>query len=370
MNKKLLHTPEGVRDIYGDELERKRYVENKLHEPLKSYGYEDIETPTFEFFDVFSKEIGTTKSNELYKFFDRENNTLVLRPDFTPSIARCAAKYYMDDTSSIRFAYKGNTFANIGKLQGKLSENTQLGAELIGDFSVYADAEIVSLLIKALMNTGLKNFRVSIGNVEYFKGLCEEAGLSSDMEYELREFISRKNYFAAAELLENADITEYYRDVLLKAADMFGGLYSLDEAGELVKNKRSKDALKRLDELMALLMEYGVADRVSFDLSMLSKYNYYTGIIFKAYTYGVGDAIVTGGRYDKLLSQFGKDAAAVGFGLVVDEILEALERENPDVFPEKEAQLKITFNEVNFSEKLKEATSLRNEGRAVALIKE
>ena len=98
MIKKLLHTPEGVRDIYGKEYAKKLYIENKLHETLKSFGYEDIQTPTFEFFDVYSKDIGTTPSNELYKFFDKEGNTLVLRPDFTPSIARCAAKYFLEES--------------------------------------------------------------------------------------------------------------------------------------------------------------------------------------------------------------------------------------------------------------------------------
>ena len=104
MSKPLVHTPEGVRDIYGEEYLRKLMVEEKLHHSLRSYGYQDIQTPTFEFFDVFSREIGTTPSRELYKFFDKEGNTLVLRPDFTPSMARCAAKYFMDETLPIRFS--------------------------------------------------------------------------------------------------------------------------------------------------------------------------------------------------------------------------------------------------------------------------
>ena len=127
MNKKILHTPEGVRDIYGKEYARKLAVENRLAEVIKSYGYEDIQTPTFEFFDVFSQKIGTTPSNELYKFFDKEGNTLVLRPDFTPSIARCVAKYFMEEQVPIRFSYNGNTFTNTSNLQGKLKEVTQMG---------------------------------------------------------------------------------------------------------------------------------------------------------------------------------------------------------------------------------------------------
>ena len=103
MNKSLLHTPEGVRDVYGEEYARKLFVEKKLHDTIHLYGYQDIQTPTFEFFDVYSKEIGTTPSSQLYKFFDKEGNTLALRPDFTPSCARCAAKYFMDETAPYEF---------------------------------------------------------------------------------------------------------------------------------------------------------------------------------------------------------------------------------------------------------------------------
>ena len=72
MNKSLLHTPEGVRDVYGEEYARKLFVEKKLHDTIHLYGYQDIQTPTFEFFDVYSKEIGTTPSSQLYKFFDNK----------------------------------------------------------------------------------------------------------------------------------------------------------------------------------------------------------------------------------------------------------------------------------------------------------
>lgn len=201
MNRQLLHTPEGVRDIYGKEYAQKLCVEEKLRRQFNLYGYQDIQTPTFEFFDVFSKEIGTTPSKDLYKFFDKEGNTLVLRPDFTPSMARCAAKYFMDEDIPIRFCYGGNTFTNTSSLQGKLCEVTQMGAELINDGSVEADGEMIAMAVEALCQAGLLDFQVSIGQVEYFKGLCSQAGLSEETESELRELISGKNRFGAEELL-------------------------------------------------------------------------------------------------------------------------------------------------------------------------
>lgn len=367
MSKRLLHTPEGVRDIYGREYARKLQVEDKLHESIRLYGYEDIQTPTFEFFDVFSREIGTTPSKELYKFFDKEGNTLVLRPDFTPSIARCAAKYFGEEQKPLRFSYVGNTFTNTSNLQGKLKEVTQMGAELVGDSSVEADAEMISLVVKALLNTGIQRFQVTIGQVEYFKGLCEEAGLDEETELELRAFISGKNYFAAQELLQGRDVKEPYQSKLLKVADMFGDMFSLEEARELVGNERSLGAIKRLEKLYEVLKLYGVADYVSFDLGMLSKYNYYTGVIFRAYTYGVGDAIVKGGRYDNLLRQFGKNAPAVGFAVVVDSILEALARQKVEVILPNEAQT-ICYSPENYQDCLEEAQKMRAQGIPVMLV--
>ena len=358
MSKPLVHTPEGVRDIYGEEYLRKLMVEEKLHHSLRSYGYQDIQTPTFEFFDVFSREIGTTPSRELYKFFDKEGNTLVLRPDFTPSMARCAAKYFMDETLPIRFSYLGNTFTNTSNLQGKLKEVTQLGAELIQEPSVEADGEMIALMVEALKSSGLEDFQVSIGQVEYFKGICSQAGLDEETEDELRDYISSKNFFGVQELLERKAIRRDYCEILLKVNDLFGSAEALQRAKELVSNERSLQAVERLEELYRVLCEYGVERYVSFDLGLLSKYHYYTGVIFKAYTYGVGDAVAKGGRYDNLLKYFGKEAPATGFVIVVDDLLEALARQKK--VPRLRADgVLIIYEEGRFRDALKKAKELR-----------
>lgn len=367
MSQRLLHTPEGVRDIYGKEYSEKLHVERQMKTSIHLFGYEDIQTPTFEFFDVFSREIGTTPSKELYKFFDKEGNTLVLRPDFTPSIARCCAKYFCEEKRPLRFCYMGNTFVNTSNLQGKLKEVTQLGAELIGDLSVEADAEMICMVVQALLSTGLKRFQVAIGDVEYFKGLCEEAGLDEETELDLRSFISGKNYFGAQELLADRKVAEPYQSRLLKVADMFGDMGSLSGAESMAENSRSLEAISRLKKLYSLLQLYGVEDYVSFDLGMLSKYRYYTGMIFKAYTYGVGEAVVKGGRYDRLLLQFGKDAPAVGFVIVVDSIMEALSRQKVQI-PPAQGIRKLIYGAEDFAQKLAEAQRLRSQGTAVVLL--
>ena len=368
MSKRLLHTPEGVRDIYGREYAKKQEVERVLHDLIAGYGYEGIQPPTFEFFDVFSREIGTKPSKELYKFFDKEGNTLALRPDFTPSIARCAAKYFMEERIPLRFTYKGNTFSNTSNLQGKLKEVTQMGAELMNDGSVEADGEMIALVVEALRAVGLKEFQVSIGQVEYFKGLCQEAGLDEETELDLRTCISGKNFFAAQELLSERNVKEPYRGILLKVADLFNTMNSLSEAKALVRNDRSLAAIERLEKLDKVLKLYGVEDSVSYDLGMLSKYNYYTGVIFRAYTYGVGSAVVTGGRYDTLLGHFGKDAPAVGFAIVIDDLLEALSRQRVEI--KTSAPETVSYDPQipgDFEKKLELVQKMRREGKNAAL---
>ncbi len=368
MSNQLLHTPEGVRDIYGKEYQKKLFLEEKLRKKMTSFGYADIQTPTFEYFDVFSKEIGTTPSKDLYKFFDKEGNTLVLRPDFTPSIARCAAKYFMEEQFPIRFCYIGNTFSNTSDLQGKLKEVTQSGAELLGDNTVEADAEMINLVIESLIHCGLQKFQISIGQVEYFKGLCEEAGINEDAELQLREYISAKNFFAAQDLLDQLQVSKKISDFMLNTTHMFGDINILKRTKEAIHNERSKHAIERLEKLYEVLTLYGTEGYVSFDLGMLSKYRYYTGIIFKAYTYGVGDAIVKGGRYDNLLNYFGKNTPAVGFAAVVDDLLEAITQQRiPLHLPEE--KVIMTYTSDNYSQVLKKSQDLRKSGHAVEMIR-
>ena len=391
MNTKLLHTPEGVRDIYGKELAKKEAIELLLQNELSLYGYQKIQTPTFEYFDVFSNEIGTTPSKELYKFFDREGETLVLRPDFTPSVARFAARYFRDAREPLRLSYMGNAFQNGLHLRGRLKETTQIGAEFLGDASARADAEIIALLISCLLQCGLRDFQVTLGNADYFRGLCEQAGLAEETEETLRTLVKAKNYFAAKELLEGCGTSGENAEALLKCADMFGGLQTIEEARALVKNDKSLRALDRLKEVYELLRLYGAEQYVGFDFSLLSKYHYYTGIIFKAYTYGIGDAVVTGGRYDGLLSLFyaaeergrndgerkqgrapaGKESAlqnrfaAVGFMIVVDDLLNALTRQGIRIDTD-DAYTVLEYTDDTYEEKLKEALSLRAQGIRVA----
>ena len=368
MNTELIHTPEGVRDIYGEEYANKLAIQNILHNQIHLYGYQDIQTPTFEYFDVFGKEIGTTPAKDLFKFFDSDGNILCLRPDFTPSMARCAAKYFVDEDMPLRLSYVGNTFSNTSLLQGKLKETTQMGAELMGDSSVEADGEMIAMLIDALLQTGLKQFQVSIGEIDYFKGICEDLALTQYQEQVIREYISNKNFFAVKEFLQSENVNKEQIDTIMAIEDLFGSVDILKEASNLSPHPLVQKAIERLTDLYQVLCIYGVEKYVSFDLGMLSSYQYYTGIIFKVYTIGIGDVVVKGGRYDKLLPYFGKNSPAIGFVIVIDDLMQALKRQKIEI-PGEFNHLLIVYDGFGFEEALKEAKTHRDKGVNVALMR-
>ncbi len=367
MRQQLLHTPEGVRDRYGEECEEKLTLQENLHRVLKRYGYRDIETPTFEYFDVFGKEIGTTPSKDLYKFFDREGDTLVLRPDITPSVARAFSKYFAEEDLAVRLCYIGNTFINNSSYQGRLKETTQLGAELIADESIDADAEIVAMMAETLAAAGLKEFQISVGHAQFLKSLLEETAIAEEEKQELCMLIGNKNYFGAEELLSTLKVREQLKEALISIPQLFGTVDVLDRAEALAgKNETALSCIRRLRRLYQILCSYGCEAYISFDLGMMNSYDYYTGVIFRGYTFGSGDAIVKGGRYDHLLQHFGKSAPSIGFVVVIDQLLNALSRQKIAVEAEHSGTM-ILYGPAHREPAIRLARYYRSLGKPVEL---
>ena len=363
---RIFHTPEGVRDIYSQECSRKRRLQEKLHHVFHQYGFEDIETPTFEYFEVFSKEVGTIPSTHLYKFFDREVNTLLLRPDFTPSVSRACATYFNPEKEVVSLCYTGNTFINNSSFRGRLKETTQMGVERMGDDSPEADAEILAMTVECLLTAGLTEFQVSVGQVDYYKAIFAQTGMSQEEEEELRKLISQKNYFGVEELVKSKKMDKSLAKVLSQLPQMFGSAEVLEKAKALTDNPQALKAVARLEEIYELLKVYGYEKYITFDFAMLSKYHYYTGIIFQAYTYGTGEPLIKGGRYNQLMKHFGKPAASIGFAIVVDNLLMALSRQKLEMEDPDDVTV-ITYRKENRIQAIKEAKELRAQGKNVAL---
>lgn len=364
---KLLHTPEGVRDIYNIECGKKLTLERRLHKVLHLYGYHDIQTPTYEYFDVFRKEIGTIDAKELYKFFDREGNTLVLRPDITPSVARAAATLFQDEELPIRLCYTGSTFVNHSSYQGRLKETTQMGAELIGTDSVDADAEMLALVVDCLTAIGLRDFQLSIGNVDFFHGLIEDAQLDEEAEERVRELINNRNYFGVEEFMERIQAQESSKTALAALGELYGGVEVLEKAKKCAPCSKAVAAVERLERIYEVLKIYGVEQYINFDFSMSGTLGYYTGIIFRGYTFGTGDAIVKGGRYDHLIEKFGKQSPSIGFVLVIDELINAMARQKVDIAYECENTL-IVYDEEKHKDAIELAKEFRQKNKNAELI--
>ena len=225
------------------------------------------------------------------------------------------------------------------------------------------------MTVECLLKAGLKEFPVSVGQVDYFKSLLQDANLDIEEEENLRSLISQKNYFGVEDLVRSQNIPESLEKAFLELPHLFGSSEILQKARSLTDNICAIKAVERLEEIYEILKIYGYEKYVSFDFGMLSKFQYYTGIIFQAYTYGTGEPVVKGGRYNNLLKHFGKPAASIGFGITVDNLLMALSRQKISL-PEKKAPVILTYTEANRREAILEAQKLRNEGTAVALRRE
>ncbi len=332
---KLIHSPEGMRDILGTEYERKMDLCDDIGRIFRSYGYQFMQTPALEFIDVYEKDKRSGSTSAFYKLFDRDGHTLALRPDFTPSIARAVSMYYPAEEMPLRICYKGNVYLNYRNYRGRLNETTEMGVELLNDDSPAADAEVIAMAIDIMKSSGLSDFRISIGNAAYFRAIAKEAELDEDTTDELKNLLTMRNQYGAMELIEKQDIDPALKAVFMEFITLFGDAEVLERAAAITDIAAAKEAVERLKAVCEILKLYGYTDYLSFDLGMLSNYSYYTGILFQALTYGTGDAIIKGGRYDNFVEKFGKKAPAVGFTTRVDEILAAKMRRNIEAPPDR-----------------------------------
>ncbi len=374
IEEQLLHTPEGMRDIYDEECANRKTVSEKILAAMHQNGYVDVITPGIEFFDVFRKERGTVPGNEMFRFFDRDGNTLVLRPDITPSIARMVGKYYGDHAGVLRLCYEENTYVNYNGYQGKLKETTQIGIEQIGEDSIYADAEVVVTAIQAMLAAGLTEFQIEIGSAAFYRELMELTSLDDAEIAELRNLIEEKYSFGVETfLLEHREqVPEAVSGVIAALPECFGTMKQLMQMPvyqtitEDVVFEKVADAFRRLQKLREVLALYDYQDYLTFDLGMPGKLGYYTGIILRGYTYGTGEAILSGGRYDHLMGQFGKDAPAVGLAVNLDILMSALMRQKKEIRTREMPEV-IETSAAGLKEAVRQQLALQQSGKACVI---
>lgn len=334
------HTPEGVMDYLPDECEAKRAIEQKMALSFRQNGYRPIQTPAFEYYDLYADGSGDISPEKLYKFFDPQGRILALRGDITTSIARVMGTKY-NGPMPARLCYVADAFRYNGSASSRSSEFTQAGIELIGDGSCEADAEAIMVTISALLAAGLEEFQIDIGQVEFFKGLAEQVGLDAEDFERIRTHIDFKDSVSIAQVAKKYDADAEIIDILCRMPYLFGNAEVLEQAKSPKLNARSAAALENLEQVYRLLCACGLEKYVSIDLGMLQSLDYYTGVIFKGVTYDVGFSVCGGGRYDTLIGNFGKDTSAVGIAIGVNRVLSALMRQKKTIITPKTDALMV-----------------------------
>ena len=367
MRDNKLYTPVGVRDILFKECDMKRHISYKIGEIFRSFGYEQVETPTFEYMEVFSDEkLGGTKQKEMYRFFDRDGSILALRTDMTPPIARIAATCFEKKEFPMRFSYFGNVFRYNEEYQGKQREFYHAGIELLGVDGADADAEVLVVAIQSLLKAGLCHFQIIVGNVEFFKGILEETALSDDICKELQIRVGYRDYVSVEKIVTQYDMKQNIKQLFIDLPKLMGRMEVLEYAEKLTKNQRAIKAIERLKCLYTILQYYNLEKYVSFDLGMVGQLNYYTGIIFRGYADGSGYSILSGGRYDNLVAQYGEDMPAVGMVLKLNEVLSALQKQCV-VIEQKKAKTLVAFTEKGRQKAIEIAGLYRKSGMYIEM---
>ena len=323
------HTPDGVCDLLPEDCQAKRGMEQKLRSLFISGGYREIETPGIEFFDVYSGGRFVSPEN-LFKLTDQEGRILSLRYDGTVSAARLAATLLKDEQPPLRLSYIENMYRFRESGGGRQKEFTQAGVELLGVSSPQADAEVIALAISSALEIGIEDLQISVGQSEFFKGLMEEWKITTDGANEISRFLDQKDTVALERAAVRFQLDAEARQTLLMIPALFGTYDAIDQFEASVKNPRALAALANIRDILDVLDDYGYIKYVSVDFGMVRSLDYYTGMIFKGFTYEVGFPIISGGRYDNVVSVFGRDLAAVGFSLGINLCITAMQRQGKE----------------------------------------
>lgn len=362
----LPQIPYGTKDFLPKEAKHKRVMENSLAALFARWGYDEVVTPTFEYLETLTAGAGDDMAPGTFKFFDRNNNILSLRSDMTTPIARVAATRLRENNPPLRLFYLANVFRHEQAQAGRQCEFYQAGVELLGAGGPAADAEVVALAVEALVEAGLDNFRIGLGQVEFINGLMGESALTPDEQHKVKHFLVTRDLVGLGEVLAastlNADAQQLIRNIPLWQ----GGDAVIREAYERVKNDISRAALENLADIKRLLAGYGLEKYISFDLGLFRDLNYYTGMVFEAYTPGLGFPLCGGGRYDNMVAAFGIDCPATGFAFGIERVLLALERQGIDL-PDPAKDVYIGWQDGALAVAIAEATRLRQAGQAVEL---
>ncbi len=366
MSTSRFQIPEGMQDTLLGECVRKRCVEQQLRTLFSRSGFTEIETPVLEYYRTFDDEVYGFDAHRVWKTFDSQGQVLAIRPDSTIPAVRIAASRLTNEPLPLRLCYIQNVAAFPADDTSAPCESTQAGVELMGEKSAMADAEVIALAINSLKEAGLKEFQIDLGQVAFFKGFMQEAGLSQEQTETLRRYVEEKNILAMQLYLRECAVPGEVTKRLMKLPQLYGDESVLKEAEAITGNNLCRVAIVNLRQIMAALHDYGCRDYISIDLGMVHAVNYYSGMIFRGITGHLGRPLLSGGRYDGLPARFGRAMPATGFGLSLGLLMDALSSQGED-FPAPTTGFVLGVSRRSLRAGLVWADKKRREGVSVSL---
>ena len=362
--KLILETPYGTRDLLPRDAAEMRHMENMLSSLFRSWGYDEVVTPTIEHLETLAPRV--QEENALFMLLGNQNKILALRNEMTTPIARLVSSRLKDAPVPLKLSYIGNVFRVEQTQMGRQCEFHQAGVELMGSERPAADAEIISLAISSVLACGIKDFQIHMGQVDFLDGLLSYFEIDEQRQREIKSAIERHNFVLMDSLIDALPLSEQDRGILKELPLLNGREELLRRLYDFPRNEQSRRAIDNLAEIYALLKSYGVADYVRFDLGIIRDFNYYTGMVFEGYSPGLGFPLCGGGRYDRLLTEYGHPMSATGFALGMERILLTLDRQGIQI-PSVSRDVYIGYAEQSIGEAIRRAMELRQAGKIVEL---
>ncbi|MGH7737089.1 MAG: ATP phosphoribosyltransferase regulatory subunit [Candidatus Tyrphobacter sp.] len=334
--------PSGVRDWLPQEFAFKRDVEERIRDVFRSWSYSEMLTPTFEGYETLERGLGDRLMRQTFRFSDPHGEALALRTEMTTPIARVVAARLRQASLPLRLCYIAPAFRYEEPQLGRMREFTQAGAELIGASGASADAETLFMAIETLDAVGLKDARFDINDAAIVDGAVASTGLDGEAAEACKRAIADRNLVALHELEREGAVDAKRLQALERLTMTRGRDEVLRLARPVCSTQRSRDALGRLEEILARADALGWGERIGIDFALLRDLRYYTGFVFEGYIADLGFSLCGGGRYDQLLPRFGYDVPAVGWMVGTERILLALERRRADERPRNEVDVLVS----------------------------
>ena len=319
-------TPTGFRDILPEEAALRESLANRCQALFAARGYAPVETPTLELMDVMER--GGRIPDSPFRLFDSAGSLLAMRPDVTLQVARMCATRLANQPGPFRFRYQQRVFRQT-EPETSNREMTQVGIECIGEAGEEVDAEVIGLLVNALRTCGLDDFKISLGTVAVLNDLLEAASDDAAWKRAVRHAYHETNFVELQELTEQGNGKPVYLNAIRQLPSLRGGREAIQKVRELTEPLGCADGIAALAQTYEALDAAGLADCVLVDFSVISSFDYYTGIIFEVYSPRLGTPLGGGGRYDEVLSAYGESRPAAGFGFYLDLVMKAVEGAQP-----------------------------------------